>query len=262
MTLCDVGSISIYYERTSVAHDSTSGDASYSKFPYPATPPTLLFVHGVGGAVETWIAMRSFFRKYDCIFIDLPGHGRSTGPPLTVSENATVLSEFIRQLQLSAVTYVGISYGSSVGLELALQHCDVMRAFVLMSPRTHFSPSADNLAAVIESIFDGQFVVNGAGASTSATMIAGMQRGMQSTPAATITGLFAKYNGYDVRGAVAQIDVPTLIISGTDDGISNRDDAIFLQHTVPGARLIQLDTGHFIPIEAPRDAARAIKEFV
>lgn len=160
------------------------------------------------------------------------------------------------------MTYVGISYGSSVGLELALQHCDVVRAFVLMSPRTHFSPSADSLAAVIESIFDGQFVVNGAGASTSATMIAGMQRGMQSTPAATITGLFAKYNGYDVRCAVAQIDVPMLLISGKDDGISNRDDAIFLQHNVPGARLIQLDTGHFIPIEAPRDAARAIKEFV
>lgn len=280
MAFCSIGNDSIYYERTRSArtsyqqtgHPQTGHESTQTSEPQSALDvedtlaasdaPTLLFVHGVGGAVETWIAMRSFFRKYDCIYVDLPGHGRSSGSALTVSENAAVLAQLIQRLSVPSVVCVGISYGSSVGLALAVHHTEVIRALVLMSPRTYFHISSDDLAATIESVFDGEFVKQGAGSSTSATMIAGMQRGMRATPAATIIGLFEKYNGYDLRRVISQIEAPTLILSGREDGISNPDDALYLQHTLSDARLIQLDTGHFIPIEAPRDAARAIKEFV
>lgn len=87
---------------------------------------TLLFVHGMGGAVETWVPVRPYFLNEDCIYVDLPGHGRSTGEALTVPETAAVIRSFVeQQREIERVVYVGISYGSSVGLQLPLRSQDL-----------------------------------------------------------------------------------------------------------------------------------------
>ncbi len=44
--------------------------------------PTLVFVHGFGGDKETWSTMiRHIPKKYHCVAVDLPGHGKTTYIP-------------------------------------------------------------------------------------------------------------------------------------------------------------------------------------
>jgi pimeloyl-ACP methyl ester carboxylesterase len=236
----------IYYERSTIRSDKT-----------------LLFVHGTGGAVETWAPIRVYFSKLDCIFIDLPSHGRSSGKPLSVSDNATIVKEFITSFDdIRNIIYVGISYGSAIGIELACTYPKLLQGLVLMSPRTHFLFSDKELSSLVESVRTGEFVRRGAGKNTSESMVTSIQKGMLKTPLETIDALFRKFNGFDRRNEIEKIQIPTLLLSGRDDGISNQADAELLHDRVQNSTLITLETGHFIPIESPRETVKAMKPFI
>ncbi|MCL6454119.1 MAG: alpha/beta hydrolase [Alicyclobacillus sp.] len=250
MPICTVGQRDIYYERA-LPEEGLGPSA-----------PALLFVHGMGGAIESWVGMRPYFRNYDCLYVDLPGHGRSPGDPLSVSDNADMVAGLLGKVGLDRVVCLGISYGTAVCLTLAVRHPNRVSALVLMSPRAQFRVSADELEQLIASVANGAFVRRGAGSRTSETMIAGMQRGMESTAPETIRGLFERYNGYDVRADLSRVQAPTLVLSGREDGVSNPADAQLLAERLANAELVELDTGHFIPIEAPRAAALAVKAFL
>jgi 2-succinyl-6-hydroxy-2,4-cyclohexadiene-1-carboxylate synthase len=59
---------------------------------------------------------------------------------------------------------------------------------------------------------------------------------------------------------LAEISVPVLVVSGTNDP---KFDALAgrLVAGIAGARHIRIDCGHAVPLEAPRELARAIHEF-
>lgn len=244
--------LDVYYEQTT--RDATTLET----FPY-----TFVFVHGMGGAVETWTGIRAYLLKYNCIYVDLPGHGRSSGEPLTVQENSDVVVELLRcVVPNERCVFVGISYGSAVAMQIAVHYPDLTAGLVLVSPRAHFNVSSDTLEELTSAVADGSFVRRGAGTKTSLTMIQGMERGMARTAPATISGLFKKYNGFDIRRELGDIKVPTVVLSGLEDGISDKDDARLIHKAVESSRLIELPTGHFIPIEAPRSVVSALKGLI
>ncbi|WP_273369278.1 alpha/beta fold hydrolase [Alicyclobacillus herbarius] len=55
----------------------------------------------------------------------------------------------------------------------------------------------------------------------------------------------------------------TLILCGAEDHIVDPDDPHQMHKAIPDSILMTIpDTGHFLPLEAPRMVARAIHDFV
>jgi pimeloyl-ACP methyl ester carboxylesterase len=87
--------------------------------------PTVVFVHGAG-LDHSWFGLQSRYFGYhgrNVLALDLPGHGRSEGPPLkTIEEMADWIAKVLDVLKVRKAAVVGHSMGSLVALEFAARH--------------------------------------------------------------------------------------------------------------------------------------------
>lgn len=104
----------------------------------------IIFVHGLLLSSNMW---RGYYfealpDKYHAYALDMRGHGRSSHVDgCTIRTMADDVYRFARQLNLDTFVYAGVSMGGGVGIQLALDHPDMLRALVLLSPVTGFGPS-------------------------------------------------------------------------------------------------------------------------
>jgi pimeloyl-ACP methyl ester carboxylesterase len=87
-----------------------------------ARKPTLVFVHGAGLDHSTFGLQSRYFGYHgrNVLALDLPGHGRSEGPPLpSIGAMADWVSKVVHQLSLSRFIVAGHSMGALVALECA-----------------------------------------------------------------------------------------------------------------------------------------------
>jgi pimeloyl-ACP methyl ester carboxylesterase len=87
--------------------------------------PTVVFVHGAG-LDHSWFGLQSRYFGYhgwNVLAVDLPGHGRSEGPPLvSIDAMADWVSEVLKGTGIAKASIVGHSMGSLVALEFAARH--------------------------------------------------------------------------------------------------------------------------------------------
>lgn len=82
----------------------------------------------------------------------------------------------------------------------------------------------------------------------------------RSTPAAFAGQINALLQRPDARALLPSIDVPTLLLSGTNDTWSSMAQHADMQRSVPHATLVEIPgAGHMAPIERPDAVARALK---
>ena len=97
--------------------------------------PPILFLHGN----PTWsflyrgiiIRLRKNFR---CIALDLPGFGLSNHPVhyrYTPEEHGAVVRAFVQELDLRDLTVMGHDWGGPIGMSVAVEELDRMRALVM-----------------------------------------------------------------------------------------------------------------------------------
>ena len=86
----------------------------------PAKAPTLLFLHGGGGAGWMWQAQLEHFADYHCLLPDLPEHGQSGQvQPFGIQHSAALLAELIRTRAHGGSAHViGLSLGAQIGVAL------------------------------------------------------------------------------------------------------------------------------------------------
>ncbi|MGH8703893.1 MAG: alpha/beta fold hydrolase, partial [Burkholderiales bacterium] len=87
--------------------------------------PAIAFVHGAG-LDHSWFGLQSRYFGYhgrNVLAVDLPGHGRSEGPPFaTIEEMADWMMRLLDAAKLPTASVVGHSMGSLVALECAARH--------------------------------------------------------------------------------------------------------------------------------------------
>jgi pimeloyl-ACP methyl ester carboxylesterase len=85
---------------------------------------TVAFVHGAG-LDHSWFGLQSRYFGYhgwNVLAVDLPGHGRSEGPPIpTVEGMAQWLFRFLEKASIEKIAVVGHSMGSLIAVECAAQ---------------------------------------------------------------------------------------------------------------------------------------------
>lgn len=98
--------------------------------------PTMLFLHGAGGAAAWAPYMDALAKRFSLIVPSHPGYGRSDTPPWldNLSDLAFFYLDFMKALDLRDIHLVGNSLGGWLAAEIAVRTTERIRTLTLVSP--------------------------------------------------------------------------------------------------------------------------------
>jgi 2-succinyl-6-hydroxy-2,4-cyclohexadiene-1-carboxylate synthase len=103
-------------------------------FTQVSSQPVVLFLHGFLGNHTEFHSVMSRLEQFNCITIDLPGHGKTQEFwEYSVPNTAAAIVDLLTQAQIDQVNLVGYSMGGRLALYLALNYPDQFPKAVIES---------------------------------------------------------------------------------------------------------------------------------
>ena len=242
-----------------------------------ASPP-LVFLHGIGGAARSWRGQLDFFEdRYRVIAWDMPGYGGST-PLSTVSiaALADAFHDFLRQIGASKPVLVGHSIGGMIVQQLLAKDSSIARAVVLAQTSPAFGKADGDwqkefIAARLGPLDRGETMISLApmlvrelvGDDPDPAGIDLARECMAAVPASTYRATMLALLGFDQRGALKNIAVPTLVLSGSKDKNAPAPMMAKMASYIPSASYVELEgAGHLVNLERPAIFNAALDRFL
>lgn len=238
--------------------------------------PLAILIHGYPLDHTMWLdqlAALSDIRRV--VAIDLPGYGMServTGSPLTMELLAEEVAGVIEALEYEQADIVGLSMGGYVALALWEMYPEAVRSLVLANTKSGADSEegrAGREAQAQAVVADGRqpLAAKLVGAllspSHDLTAAARLRTMVESAPVETIVGslrgMAARPDRTELLGSIS---VPTLVISGEEDGLIPPLDSHEMSTAVPGSEFLVIPgAGHLTPIERPEAFSKALRSF-
>jgi 3-oxoadipate enol-lactonase len=258
MPVVDAGNVELSYER------SGSG-------------PPLFLIMGLSGTMLHWGEpfLEALRGDFEVIAFDNRGVGASSRveAPFTIADLAADAAGLLAALELESVHLMGISMGGMVAQELALAHPERIRTLTLGC--TYCGGPGNSLPAQPE--------------VGAAVMSGDRERALRATWEANVSASFARdADAYEAFRAIGQerpvavavmmeqlsaitrhdtstrlgaLNMPTLVVHGTEDRIIPVENGRMVAGLIPGSRLeILQDIGHLFFWELPERSAELVRE--
>lgn len=245
---------------------------------------TVFFVHGGAQDGRAWTPqLEALSDEFSVIAWDEPGAGGSDDVPdgFGLADYADCLAGLIRTLGASPASIVGLSWGTTVILELYRRHPEVVRSMVLAGGYAGWRGSlgAEEAEARLAALRPGSSRASSAAArlddaSGDATpgLFAGdppadfvpLMRAMaaQVRPQSASTALVAMAQA-DLTDVLPTIRVPTQLIWGARDARSPLSVAREFERRIADARLDLIPgCGHVSNLEAPESFTDLLRAFL
>ena len=245
--------------------------------PFNRALPAVIFIHGAQHDHSVWILQSRYLAHhgYAVLAIDLPGHGRSAGPPLATVE---AMAQWIVAVQdaagITKAALVGHSMGSLIALEVAgTQPARVSRlalvgsAFPMKVADTLLTATRDDepLAQDMVNIWShSTYAAKPSNPGPGFWIIGGNLRLMQRIAPGVMHTDFHACNAYE-QGAerAAQVRCPTLCVLGDRDAMTPPKAARALQAAIKGQRTVLVKaSGHALMAEQPDAVLDALVGFL
>ncbi|MEY2770077.1 MAG: hypothetical protein RIQ38_496 [Pseudomonadota bacterium] len=249
--------------------------------PFDPARPTVVFIHGVLNDHSVWILQSRYLAHHgwNVLAIDLPGHGRSGGPPPERVEaaSASVLA-LLDAMGVARAALVGHSFGALIALETAAQAPERVShlAMVGVASPMRVSPAlldsalhAPEKAIAMVNVFSHSTLAPPPSALGPGTWLYGglralMRRVLASNPQVNVfhTGFLAcdRYSGGEA--AMARVQCPTLFVLGSADQMTPPRAAQSLIRLAPQARVLTLPAGHSLMTEAPDGVLDGLRQLL
>jgi len=236
--------------------------------------PALVFLHYWGGSHRTWSPVIELLAaRHGIVAYDQRGWGASNvvPGPFGLDQLADDARHVIESCDLGRYVLVGHSMGGKTAQLLAGRRPPGLAGVVLVAPappvpvgvtaahQETLAHAYDSPETVGESI-DHALTHNGLPPALRAQVIEDSLRGGSGARAD-----WARHGiVQDIGDMVANIDVPVLVLAGSDDRVD--PPAILKAHLlprIPGATIqLLIGTGHLSPLEVPDQVAAHIEGFV
>jgi pimeloyl-ACP methyl ester carboxylesterase len=229
--------------------------------------PALVLVHGAGGAATLWLDQLRYFKpRRSTLAPFLPGHGEEGGPGRErVADYVEDLRAFLDAMRLKRVVLAGLSMGGAISQLFALTYPERLAGLVLASTGAKLKV----LPVIFESLahdFEGYLRMMGQfsfGPGAAEAIKREVLEETRKQPPELIAGDFRACDAFDVRERLAEISMPTLVLSGAEDRLTPPPFSDFLVERIPGARLVRFPgAGHMLPVEKPEEFNRAVEKFM
>jgi 3-oxoadipate enol-lactonase len=245
---------------------TSDGRFGYEAAGAPELPP-LVFLHGIGGAARAWRGQLDFFKgRYRAIAWDMPGYGGSAPlPGVSIATLADALQDFLQQVGATKPTLVGHSIGGMIVQQLLAKSPDIAGAVVLAQTSPAFGkPDGDwqkeFIGARLGPLDRGETMVSLAPSLVRELVgddpdISGLELArdcMAAVPEATYRATMLALMGFDLRGALRDIAVRTLVLSGSKDKNAPAPMMAKMAGYIPSATYVELEgAGHLVNLERP-----------
>jgi pimeloyl-ACP methyl ester carboxylesterase len=247
-------------------HDSGTGEA-------------VLFLHAFTLDASQWDhQVASLSDRMRCIRPDVWGCGDSPAPPdaePTLEAFATAVLETLDARNIDRVAVVGISMGGYLAFALWRLWPERIRALVLCNTRAgaDTAEARDNRLAMaerverehsVESIVEPMVARLLSPYAQAEAHIVDPVRGRirRCTPAGIAFAQRAMAARPNSTSLLPTINVPTLVIAGTQDAIIPTMDVLAIADGIPEARFVELDCGHLSNLELPRAVNEELTSFL
>ena len=243
-----------------------------------AALPRLVFLHGIGGAARAWRGQLDFFRdRYRTIAWDMPGYGGSAPlPTVSIAALAGALQDFLQQVGAIKPIIVGHSIGGMIVQQWLAKSPHIAGAVVLAQTSPAFGkPDGDWQKAFIDArlgpLDRGETLASLAPSLVKELVgddpdISGMELArdcMASVPEATYRATMLALMGFDLRNALKNIAVPTLVLSGSKDNNAPAPMMAKMASYIPSAKYVELEgVGHLANLERPVAFNAALEDFL
>jgi pimeloyl-ACP methyl ester carboxylesterase len=236
--------------------------------PFDPKLPCVAFIHGALHDHSVWTLLARSFAAHghSVLAVDLPGHGRSAGPPLgSVEAIADWLIALLGAAGVGRVRVVGHSMGSLIGLEVAARAADRVDHLAMLATAYPMTVSAKLLDTARTAPLEAIDLVNaysigsmaakpsfpGPGAWLHGSNRALARRMLALAPGNLFLHDFEVCNDY-AGGfeAAARVRCPVTLILGERDRMTATGDADALAAALR-ARRVTLPVGHWVMGEAP-----------
>ncbi|HEY9767617.1 MAG TPA: alpha/beta hydrolase [Coleofasciculaceae cyanobacterium] len=228
--------------------------------------PIMLLVHGAGGSSRHWLPMLSQFNAdIFPVAVDLPGHGETSGTVLHDFEAvAEFLDSFLTSLNIDRqIYYVGHSLGGLIGLQFALNYPQRVKQLVVMATSAKIRLHPDFLTSALSGEWDLATLRQSFAPKVPEPTKNIVLNEFKHTRLDSAADDFMGVSQVDLGDEVASLQIPTLIITGSDDVIISPRKAMLLLKQIPDARLINIPgAGHYLQVEEPGKVAKEIEEFL
>lgn len=220
----------------------------------PLDAPPIVLLHGIGGSADTFAAQfADWADRLHVLAWDAPGYARSTTSetPCTLDDYADRVAELITE-RCGTAHVLGMSWGGVIATRLALRHPELLRSLILGSSTV----GAERFAAarapkLLSPQADPQDVAAVAAAMAAAVRPDGYRAAAESMAAT------------DHTADLPNLDVPTLVLSGDQDGVTGIAAGQVLAGGIPDAVFVTLrGAGHLANQERSEAFGAWVESFV
>jgi 3-oxoadipate enol-lactonase len=256
---------------------TTDGRFAYEAAGDPAKT-ALVFLHGIGGAARAWRSqVTAFGDRHRAIAWDMPGYGGSA--PLanvSIETLAEALQDFLREIGARKPVLVGHSIGGMIVQQWLIKHPHDASAVVLAQTSPAFGKADGDWQKQFIEARLGPLDRGETMQSLAPTLVrelvgddpdaAGMELArdcMGSVPEASYRAMMLALLGFDQRRALANIAVPTLVLSGSKDKNAPAPMMAKMATYVPSSTYVDLEgAGHLVNLERPKAFDAALNQFL
>ena len=237
---------------------------------------TLVLVHEMGGSLESWNdVVPRFAASRRVLRYDTRGAGMSqkVRGKLGIDTMADDIAALLDHIGIAGkVALAGIAVGGAIALHFAARHPERASAVAVGSPATGMAP--DRRAAALERVAKVE----------AAGMAFAVENAMLSGYAPELRGDIARFERFrarwlgndplsyatisrmlvatDMQDELAGLRCPVLVIGGSLDRVRPPPLAEAVAEVIPGARYVEVRTGHYMAVQTPELISDCIEEFL
>lgn len=230
--------------------------------------PPVVLVHGAGGSLLSWPPQLRRLNNQRVFTLDLPGHGKSEGVgKQDIVEYSKVVVEFMKAVRLSSAVLVGSSMGGAVALSVALRYKKRVLGLGLIGSGAkmrvaqatlEMAATPSSFDSVVDTVIENSYSTN---VDPQIKILARQQ--MAETRPTVLYGDLVACNEFDVMNKVKNIQVPTLLICGSEDRMTPPNRSEHLHDQIEGSRLHIIEgAGHLAMIEQPDQLANILGAYL
>lgn len=201
----------------------------------PMTTPRSVFIHGAGGCRESWHLQAPHFPR--AVFEALEGHPHGIPHPM-IGFHAEDLAKLLAETD-GPYVLVGHSLGRAVALETACKYPERLEGIVLVASGARL-PIPAHAWDRLHLDFYGEcerVVRAGLVNEDPALVDVGLARMFAMGDYALLADYLA-CAGFDARDWLHEIDMPTLVVAGSEDPLTPAWMSEELAAGIPGAELV------------------------
>ena len=240
----------------------------------PADAPALVLSNSIGTTRDLWTRQApAFSGRFRVIRYDSRGHGQSTVPDgdYSIAQLGRDLIAVLDDAGVDAAHVCGLSLGGITAMWVAVHAPERVRSLVLANTGARLGSAEmwtqrialirdEGMSALAERAtnvwFSPQF------RERDGDTVHAFKAMLQGCSPAGYAGCCAALRDADLREDIARIERPTLVIGGTVDQATPLPLAEYVRDTVPGARLVTLESAHLSNVEQAEGFTGAVMEFL